>query len=86
MYIVWKPEQIKRRKGGEKMYNHSELLGKMKAKGFTQQQLAAAISVNKATLNQKLQGKFFFTTKEIDDICRVLDIANSDISFYFFTQ
>ena len=65
---------------------YSKLLGKIKECGFTQEQLAKAIDKNKSTLSAKLNGQFSFTTKEIDDICRVLDISNSEIGDYFFTK
>lgn len=65
--------------------NYSKLLGRIKECGFTQEQLAKAIGKNKGTLSAKLNGLSSFTTKEIDDICRVLDISNAQIGDYFFT-
>lgn len=65
-------------------YNYSKLLGRIKECGFTQEQLAKAIGKNKSTLNTKLNGRFPFTTKEIDDICKALNISNEEIGDYFF--
>lgn len=65
-------------------YNYSKLLGRMKERGITQEQLAKEIGVSKATLNAKLNNKFKFTTAEIDAICKVLDIPNNEIGEYFF--
>lgn len=67
-------------------YNYSKLLGRIKERGYTQEKLASEIERDKSTLNAKLNGKNAFTTKEIDDICRVLDIPNDEIVEYFFTR
>lgn len=75
------------RKGGIAMkFNYSKLLGKIKECGLTQEQLAKAIDKDKSTLSSKLNGKYAFTTIEIDDICKVLDISNSEIGEYFFAH
>lgn len=67
-------------------YNYAKLLGKIRESGLTQEQLAKAIDKHKSTLSAKLNGKYAFTTEEIDDICRVLDISNSEIGDYFFAR
>ena len=67
-------------------YNYSKLLGKIKEQGFTQETLAKAIDINKGTLSAKLNGQYSFTAKEIDSICKVLDISNDEIGAYFFTK
>lgn len=64
--------------------NYSKLLGRIKECGLTQEQLAKAIGKNKSTISAKINGQFSFTTKEIDDICRVLNISNDEIGDYFF--
>lgn len=65
-------------------YNYSKLLGRIKECGLTQEQLAKSIGKNKSTLSTKLNGQFSFTAKEIDDICKVLNISNDEIGDYFF--
>jgi transcriptional regulator with XRE-family HTH domain len=67
-------------------YNYSKLLGRIKECGLTQDLLAKAIGKNRSTLSSKLNGQNSFTAKEIDDICKVLDISNSDIGEYFFAH
>ena len=67
-------------------YNYSKLLGKIKECGYTQEKLAAEIGRDKSSLSAKLNGKSAFTTKEIDYICKVLDISNGEIGDYFFTK
>jgi transcriptional regulator with XRE-family HTH domain len=72
-------------KGWQSMkYNYSKLLGRIRECGLTQEQLAKAIGKNKSTISTKLNGRYPFTTKEIDDICRVLNISNDEIGTYFF--
>lgn len=65
-------------------YNYSKLLGRMKECGITQEQLAAEIGMNKATLSAKLNNKFQFKGDEMDAICKALDISNDEIGAYFF--
>lgn len=65
-------------------YNYSKLLGRIKECGLTQEQLAKAIGKNKSTLSTKFNGRYPFTAKEIDDICKVLNISNDEIGDYFF--
>jgi cyanate lyase len=67
-------------------YNYSKLLGRIKECGFTQESLSKAIGKNKSTLSAKINGQFAFTQKEIDEICKVLDISNNEIGDYFFTK
>lgn len=67
-------------------FNHSKLLGKMRERGYTQEKLAEALQMNKATLNQKLKNKSHFTTDEMDNICKVLNIAPAEIGIYFFAK
>ena len=67
-------------------YNYSKLLGRIKECGLTQELLAKAIGKNKSTVSAKLNGQFAFTQKEIDEICKVLDISNYEIGDYFFAK
>lgn len=74
-------------KGGTNVkFNHSKLLGRMREFGFTQESLAKSIGINESTLNAKLNGKAFFSTKEIDKICELLNIPNEEIGIYFYTR
>ena len=67
-------------------FNYAKLLGKIKERGLTQEQLAKGIRINRSTLSIKLNGQSSFSAKEIDSICRVLDISNDEIGAYFFTK
>ena len=66
--------------------NYSKLRGRIKECGYTQDKLAQEIGINKSSLSCKLNGKYDFTSKEIDCICKVLDISNDEIGAYFFAQ
>ncbi|MBE6618410.1 MAG: DUF739 family protein [Ruminococcaceae bacterium] len=65
-------------------FNYSKLLGRIKECGLTQEQLAKAIGISKATLSAKLNNKFNFDTAEMIAICKVLNIPTSEIHEYFF--
>lgn len=79
--------QSKEKIGGAAMsYNYSSLLGRIKKTGNTQNTLAHGIRCNVATINKKLNNKSFFTQKEIDSICNLLDIPPTDIPIYFFNH
>ena len=66
------------------LYDYSELLGKLRAKNITQEQLAKQISLSPSTLNQKLNNKSEFSQREMTKICKALDIPLEYISIYFF--
>ena len=63
---------------------YSKLLGRIRECGLTQETLAKTIGKNKSTISAKLNGRSPFTAKEIDDICKVLNISNEEIGDYFF--
>ena len=65
-------------------FNHSKLLGRIRECGFTQERLAKAIGITKATLSAKLNGQFYFSSREMYAICEVLNIPISEIGEYFF--
>ena len=66
------------------VYDYSKLLGKLKEKNLTQDQLSAKIGISPASVNLKLCNKSPFKQDEILAICDVLDIAYADIPAYFF--
>lgn len=67
-------------------FDYSKLLGRMREYGYTQEKLAKAIGINESTLNGKLNNKTYFTTVDIDKICKLLDISNADIGAYFYAR
>lgn len=67
-------------------FNYSKLLGKIKEHGFTQEDVAERIGINKATLNAKLNNKGNFTGPEMRNICKMLDVSKDEIGSYFFAE
>lgn len=67
------------------VFDYSELLGKIKARGFTQETLAKHIGIAESSMCLKLNNKANFRNNEIFLICEALNIKNSEIGFYFFT-
>ena len=67
-------------------FDYSKLLGRMRECGFTQEKLAKAIGINKATLSVKLNNRFSFSQEEILDICKLLNIPICEISDYFYAM
>lgn len=66
------------------LYDYSQLLGRLKEKKITQDQLAAKIGISPASMNLKLCNKSPFKQDEILAICDVLNIISSEIPAYFF--
>ena len=66
-------------------FNYSKLLGRFREYGYSQKDVAIYIGVQPSTLSLKLSSKALFTSREIDYICKLLDIAKEDIGVYFFT-
>jgi putative transcriptional regulator len=81
-FNVIKISQERRTKMSNK---YAKLRGRIKECGYTQEELAREIGRDRSSLSYKLNGKSDFTTKEIDCICKVLDISNNEIGEYFFT-
>jgi DNA-binding Xre family transcriptional regulator len=67
-------------------FDYSKLLGRIKECGFNQTTLAKHIKISVSTLSEKLNNKYAFTMKEIDAICKALDISKEEIGVYFFTE
>lgn len=67
-------------------YNYSKLLGLMKEKGFTQDELSEKVGISAATLSAKLNHKGVFKQSEITNIAKALDISGREIALYFFNH
>ena len=66
-------------------FDYSTLLGRIREYGYTQKTLAIAVEMSVTQLNQCLNNKSNFKHKKILAICKVLDIAVSDIGEFFYT-
>lgn len=67
-------------------FDYSKLLGKVKEKGLTQENLACQIGIMPSSMSAKLNNKAFFKQREIVMICDALEIAVNEIGAYFFAQ
>lgn len=67
-------------------FDYSKLLGRIKEFGLTQKALAKKIGSDSSTISAKLNNKYAFSVKEIDAICKALDIPKSEIGVYFFDE
>ena len=66
-------------------FNYAPLLGLMREKGYTQEQLAKEAKISLTQLSGKLNGHYPFKQKDIKNISDVLGIESVDIGRYFFT-
>lgn len=66
--------------------DYMKLLGRIRANGMTQSDVAQKIGVSPTTLNKKLRGHTDFTQSEIRDLCCVLSIPGDEIPDYFFVS
>lgn len=67
-------------------YNYSKLLGVIREKGLSQEQLARQVHINPATLNAKLQSRSQFKQQEISDIMCTLCLPIEEVELYFFAH
>lgn len=68
----------------KKNYDYSKLLGKMREKHITQEQLAHSIGIAESTMSIKLKNKGQFSQDEMVLILNVLNIPLEHIAVYFF--
>ena len=66
-------------------YNYAELLGKMREKGFTQEEMAKTIGISAVSMNMTLNNKRAFRQNEIYKATQMLEILGEDIGEYFFS-
>ena len=67
-----------------KKYDYSKLVGRIREKGYTQEEFAKKIGICATSLNLKLNNKRDFWQGEILKTCEVLSIPAEDIPDYFF--
>ena len=64
-------------------FDYSKLLGRIKEKFGTQDNLASKTTMSTTTLNYKLNNKIEWKQKEILEVALLLDIALIEIPEYF---
>ena len=68
------------------MYNYSKLLGLMREKNITQENLAEYVGMSEVTLNKKLNNNSQFKQSEMVSILNVLALPITDIVTIFFAH
>lgn len=66
-------------------FNYSKLRGRLAEKGFSQKDLAEAISLSETSLSEKLTNGSGFKAVHIINACEFLDIPSEEVGLYFFT-
>lgn len=68
------------------MFDYSKLKGRMKEKGYTQEDVANHINISKSTISLRLNNQALFIQDEICKIIGLLDIPYEEIKEYFFKE
>lgn len=68
------------------MYNYSKLLGLMREKNITQENLAEYVGMSQVTLNKKLNNNSQFKQNEMVSILNVLALPMSEVAAIFFAH
>lgn len=66
-------------------FEHSKLKGKIKEKGYTQEDVAKHINIAPSTFSTKINGSVFFNQDEIHQIAIFLQVPDEQYKEYFFT-
>lgn len=67
-------------------YDYSKLLGRIKEKYGTRENLVEKITISITSLNLRLNNKLKFDQQDIKELCGALEIEESEIPAYFFTE
>ena len=70
-------------KGGD-ILNKYKLVGKIKENGESQEDLAKAMGLSRASLNAKINGRACFTQPEIMVIKKHYNLSDGDLTAIFF--
>ena len=67
-------------------YDYSKLLGRIKEKYGTRENLVKKITISSTSLNLRLNNKLRFDQQDIKELCMALDIEEEEIPDYFFQE
>ena len=67
-------------------FDFSKLKGRIKEKVNTQEKFAKELNISVPSLIKKLNNKSQFTQTEINKARTILDIPNTDLNIYFFSE
>lgn len=66
-------------------FEHSKLKGKIKEKGFTQEEIAKHIKIAPSTFSIKINSGMYFNQEEICGMANLLEIPEKEYKKYFFS-
>lgn len=69
-----------------KFFDYSKLRGRIKEKGYTQEDVAKRIGIAESTLSLRLNNQALFVQDEIFNLVKMLDIPAEEIKSYFFEE
>ncbi len=70
----------------KRIYNYNKLRGRIVEKLGTLTKFAEELGISCNSLNQKLSSKVYFKQSEISTSCEILDIPETEIKVYFFSE
>lgn len=62
-----------------------KLRGRIKEKGFTEQEFANMLSLSRTSLSLRMNGKTEWSLSDIEKACEILSIPSTEIPEYFFS-
>lgn len=71
-------------KNNKRVFDFSELLGKITAKYGSQSAFAKAMGMKENVLSGRLSCKTYFSPDEVLQACELLEIPLQDIPFFFY--
>ncbi len=77
-------QETKHERSRKMMFNYDKLKGKIKEKFGTQENFAKAMELSNTSVSFKLNNKSEWSQQEISKAARLLEIADNEISLYFF--
>lgn len=66
------------------MIDKNRLRSAIVSAGYTQKRLASEMGISKNTISAKINGKKYFNTQEIDNMCNILGIYDCNEKTKFF--
>ena len=66
-------------------FEHNKLKGRIKEKGFTQEDVSKHLDIAPSTFSVKINGNVFFNQEEIEKLASLLKIPDEQYKEYFFT-
>ena len=73
-------------KGGNYMVDVNKLRGKIVEKGFSQQELAQSIGIDRSTFYRKMRNNGDFSIGEVAEIAKIMQLSNEEAIEIFLSN